>query len=78
MTQVNIHEDTNSIAFSDLNIGDVFESCGKVYIKYDNDEGEDTFGFGLQIYPPDNFQFHCDAFPNDEVVIERDCTIEIK
>ena len=73
MTQVNMRE--NGIAFGELNIGDVFESHGKIYIKYYDDELDTACG--LQIYPPNNSQFHCEGFLNEEGVFEKDCTIEI-
>ena len=76
MTNVeNIRENINSVGFGDLNIGDTFESCGKIYIKYYDDELDCSCG--LQIYPPDNSQFHCEGFSDDELVFERQCTITI-
>ena len=74
MTQVDMHE--NGIAFGELNIGDVFESHGKIYIKYYDDDFDDTFG--LQIYPPDNLQFHRDSFGENKFVSERQCKITIE
>jgi hypothetical protein len=73
---VNLCEDAHNIAFGDLNIGDTFESRGKMYIKYYDDDCDETFG--LQIYPPDNSQFHCDTFSSDEIVSEKVCTITIE
>jgi hypothetical protein len=73
---VNLCEDTKTIAFGELNIGDTFESRGKIYIKYYDDDCEETFG--LQIYPSDSSQFHCDVFAADEFVSERVCTITIE
>ena len=73
---VNMCENRNSIAFGDLNIGDTFESRGKMYVKYYDDDLEDTFA--IQIYPPDSLQFHCDVFATDELVSERQCTITIE
>lgn len=74
---VNMCEDIKSIAFGELNVGGVFESCGKMYIKYYDDDLEDTFA--LQIYPADNTQFHtCMSFSDNELVSERVCTITIE
>lgn len=73
---VNMHENVNSIAFGDLNIGDVFEKYGKIYIKYYDDELD--IACCLQIYPPDNLQFHCDTFSDNETVFERQCKITIE
>lgn len=77
MTYVeNLHEDKDKIAFSVLNIGDVFESRGNIYIKYYDDAFEETYG--LQIYPPNNSQFYCENFAADELVSERQCKITIE
>lgn len=74
---VNMCENVNSIAFGDLNIGDVFENCGKLYIKYYDDDLEDAFA--IQIYPPDNCQFHSFCRLSDnELVSEKKCTITIE
>lgn len=73
---VNLCENINTIAFGDLNIGDAFESRGKMYIKYYDDELDCSCG--LQIYPPDNLQFHCDGFADNEIVSEKVCTITIE
>ena len=74
---VNMHENTNPVAFSDLNVGDTFEYYGKIYIKYYDDDLEDAFG--LQISPADNTQFHSiSRFSDYELVSERVCTITIE
>ena len=73
---VNMHENTNPVAFGSLNIGDVFETHGKIYIKYYDDELD--VSCGLQIYPPDNLQFHCDSFSDNKFVSEKQCTITIE
>lgn len=74
---VNMREDIDSIAFSELNVGGVFEYCGKMYIKYYDDDLEDTYG--LQIYPADSSQFHSVCrLSDDELVSERQCTIAIE
>lgn len=74
---VNMCKDIGKIAFSELNVGAVFESCGKMYIKYYDDDLEDTFA--LQIYPRDACIFHtCCAFADDELVSEKQCTITIE
>lgn len=73
---VNLCEDTKTIAFSELNIGDTFENHGKIYIKYYDDELD--VACGLQIYPSDSSQFHCDGFAENELVSERVCTITIE
>ena len=74
---VNMHEDVNSVVFGDLNIGDTFESCGKLYIKYFDNDLENAFA--LQIYPPDSLQFHSwGTFSDEELVSERQCTITIE
>lgn len=74
---VNMRENINGIAFSELNIGDVFESCGKLYLKYYDDCIEDAMA--LQIYPANNAQFRCVCrFFDSEIVSERQCTITIE
>lgn len=73
---VNLCENTSTVTFGELNIGDTFESRGKIYIKYYDDDYEEKFG--LQIYPPDNSHFHCDTFAEDEFVSEKTCTITIE
>lgn len=74
---VNMREDIDSIEFDELNVGDVFESCGKIYIKYYDDDLGDTFA--LQIYPADSVQFHTScSFSDNELVSKRQCKIIIE
>jgi len=73
---VNMREDIDNITFSELNVGGVFEYYGKIYIKYYDDELD--VACGLQIYPPDSSQFHCEGFAESEIVSERQCKITIE
>jgi len=72
---VNMHEKTPTIAYSEVAIGEVFEYCGKHYIKFF--DGDDVSA--LQLSPADdNDTFMAHYFQDYDLVIPRDCTITIE